>query len=113
MADQHGSDEGVWGLVVVSSGPEEAARVASEPELVLWLMSAVVVKLRLWRSSTKSLSHNSILHGDREGGVREECACVCVSIGRRKGSKRGGFEGWVMWNFTFAGNLGNGWVGFL
>jgi hypothetical protein len=109
MADQHGSDEGVWGLAVVASRPEEAARVASEPKLVLRLMSAVEVKLRLWRSS----SHDSILHGDREGGVREECLRVSVSIGRREGSKMGGFEGWVMWNFTFAGNLGNGWARFL
>jgi hypothetical protein len=47
MADQHGSDEGVWGLVVVASKPEEATRVASEPKLVLRLMSDVEVKLRL------------------------------------------------------------------
>jgi hypothetical protein len=48
------------------SEPEEALSVASEPELVLRLMSAVVVvvavevKLRLWRSSAKSSSHGSI-----------------------------------------------------
>jgi hypothetical protein len=47
MADQHGSNEGVWGLAVVANGPEEAARVASEPELVMRLMSVVEVKLRL------------------------------------------------------------------
>ena len=55
IADQQGSEEGAWCLVVEvePSEPKEAVSVASEPELVLRVMSAVVfvvaveVKLRL------------------------------------------------------------------
>ena len=74
MADQRGSEEGAWCLVVVGGGggkgrdrPERCAEVEDELKLVLRLMSAVVTvvvvveaKLRLWRSSVRSSSHGSI-----------------------------------------------------
>lgn len=57
--------------------------VASEPELALRLISAVVVvvvldvKLRLWRPSARSSSHGSIVGGGESERVERECFAVC------------------------------------
>lgn len=92
MADQQGSFDCACGfeptaeLRCAEEEKDEAVSVASEPELVLRLISAVVavvlvvvleVKLRLWRSSARSSSHGSIA-GRRVffgGGERERVKC--------------------------------------